>query len=147
MKKAKETPTKRGVSNLAPIDWPTFEKLCAIQATRDEIAAWFQVTWRTLQRRVYKQYGMSFEDTFAKKRVSGLLTLRRHLFQQAEHNVAAAIFLAKNHLGMSDRQEVEHSGTQTINVKVTADQLSDDELAAIIRTNGHKDEVVFAGKN
>jgi hypothetical protein len=41
---------KRGAT--AKIDMEELEKLCAMQATDEEIAAWFGVAARTIERRV-----------------------------------------------------------------------------------------------
>jgi hypothetical protein len=92
------------------IDWTEFEKLCFIQCSLREICEWFHITDKTLQRRCKEHYGEGFSEVFAKKRVGGLISLRRNLFKQSEHNPAVAIFLAKNWLGMKDRQEIEQVG-------------------------------------
>ena len=94
------------------IDWNEFEKLCFFQCSILEMCEWLHVTDKTLQRRVKEQYGETFSLVFEKKRIGGIISLRRNLFKQSEKSAAVAIFLAKNFLGMSDKQEIEHSGNK-----------------------------------
>ena len=110
------------------IDWKEFEKLCYLQCSIVEMCEWLHVTDKTLQRRVKEQYGETFSSVFAKKRIGGLISLRRNLFKLSEKNVAAAIFLAKNLLGMSDKQEIQHSG----NISRNLEEYTTEELLAII---------------
>ena len=49
---------------------------------------------------------MRFADVFAQKRVKGLISLRRAQFALAEKSAPMAIFLGKNYLGQTDRQEI-----------------------------------------
>jgi len=108
-------PAKMG-RPIKEIDWKEFEQLCFLQCSLIEMCDWFHVTDKTLQRRVRENYGESFSEVFEKKRVGGLISLRRSLFKQAEHNVAAAIFLAKNLLGMRDSQVELNVDNRTQNV-------------------------------
>ena len=109
------------------IDFGELEKLCHIQCTEVEISEWFHCSVDTVERRVRDRFGISFAEYYQKKRVGGLVSLRRNLFKLSEKNAAVAIFLAKNWLGMSDKQELEHSG-----YICKAEDLSDEELVAII---------------
>jgi len=81
------------------------EKLCHLQCTEQEMADWFHVSVSTLDRRIREERHQRFEEFFAKHRVQGKITLRRNLFKLSESSAAAAIFLAKNWLGMVDRQD------------------------------------------
>ena len=100
------------------IDWKEFEKLCFLQCSIVEMCEWLHVTGKTLQRRVKEQYGETFSAVFAKKRVGGLISLRRNMFRMSEKNPAVAIFLAKNFLGMSDRQEITGAGGEPIKTEI-----------------------------
>jgi hypothetical protein len=92
----------------ANIDLAEMEKLCTLQCTDAELAAWFGVSTRTIERR-RKQ--ANFHDTIERGQAKGRLSVRRMLFSQAaKGNTAAAIFLAKNLLGYRDVQRNEHSG-------------------------------------
>ncbi len=92
------------------IDFKEFENLCFLQCSLVEIAAWFRCSEGLIETRVKEHYGEGFQECFAKKRVGGLMSVRRNLFKLSEYNVAAAIFLAKNLLGMTDNWHMEHTG-------------------------------------
>lgn len=89
---------------LANIDKDQFEKLCGIQCTLMEIADWFNVDDVTLIAWCKRTYGLAFSEVFRQKRSRGKISLRRSLWQGAleDNNVVLKLFLAKNHLGMSD---------------------------------------------
>lgn len=90
------------------IDLAELEKLCALQCTDSEIAAFFDVNLRTIERRKHKP---AFADAMNRGRARGRLSLRRSLWALAvKGNPAANIFLAKNLLGYRDVLSNEHSG-------------------------------------
>jgi len=109
------------------IDWKLLDGFCQMQCTLWEIACYFNCSEDTIERRVKEQYGVTFAEYFGKKRVAGLMSLRRIQFKMAEKSPAMAIFLGKNYLGQADKQEIEHSG----NIG-KAEDLSDAELEQII---------------
>lgn len=87
-----------------------FEKLCALQCTREEICAWFDVTDKTLSGWCKRVYGEGFSAVYAKKREKGKISLRRAQFQLAQKSAAMAIFLGRNYLGQKDNPvEVTHT--------------------------------------
>src|SRR5580700_2515486 len=90
------------------IDLVELEKLCSMQCTDEEIAAFFGVSTKTIERRrKVKRFREIMDNAKAKGRISA----RRNLFRLAANgNVAAAIFLAKNLLGYRDVLSNEHSG-------------------------------------
>lgn len=118
----------------APIDPAELDKLCAMQATDEEIAAWFRVNRKTISRRkqdlksrlkvvtvivdrkatkdtAAQTHEDVFRGTFAevmeRGKARGRISIRRSLFTLAlGGNVAAAIFLSKNLLGYRDIVEV-----------------------------------------
>jgi len=87
------------------IDKTDFEKLCGLQCTQEEICSWFDVTDKTLQAWCKRTYRKGFSEVYAKKRERGKISLRRAQFRLAEKNAAMAIFLGKNYLGQTDKQE------------------------------------------
>lgn len=87
------------------IDKEDFEKLCALHCTQKEIEAWFNVSDKTLFKWCKEIYGVNFSVIQKEKAERGKISLRRAQFQLAEKNAAMAIFLGKNYLGQSDRQE------------------------------------------
>ncbi len=110
------------------IDWKQFESYCAIQCTLQEIADYLDCSVKTVERKCKEHYGCTFGSVFKRKRQKGLMSLRANLFKLAEKHPQMAIFLAKNWLGMSDKQEIEHSG----NISRSLEEYSTDELLAII---------------
>jgi hypothetical protein len=112
------------------IDLVELEKLCTMQCTDEEIAAFFNVDKRTIVRR---RKVAKFRDIMDRAKAKGRVSVRRHLFRLAANgNVAAAIFLAKNLLGYRDVVNTEHTGLAGGPIQITAkpdySQLTDDEL-------------------
>lgn len=97
-------------------DVDQFEKLCQIQATEQEIANWFDMTDDTLNARCKETYGKCFSDTYKKYSDTGKMSLRRKQVQIALNgNVTMLIWLGKQMLGQSDKQE------QKMNVEFAGD--------------------------
>lgn len=91
------------------IDLEELEKLCALQCTDQEIAGFFEVNVRTIERR--KKYP-KFAAAMERGRSRGRISLRRYLWKLAAgDSAAAAIFLAKNVLGLKDTSSHELSGS------------------------------------
>ncbi len=114
----------------AKIDLVELEKLCNMQCTDEEIAAFFGVNKRTIERR---RKVAKFREIMDRSKAKGRISVRRHLFRQAAgNNVAAAIFLAKNLLGYRDVVNTEHTGLAGGPIQIAAkpdySQLTDDEL-------------------
>jgi hypothetical protein len=79
------------------IDLAELEKLCALQCTDEEIASFFGVSPRTIERRKKQP---AFGEAVVRGKARGRLSLRRNLWGLAvKGNPAANIFLAKNLLG------------------------------------------------
>lgn len=94
-----------------------FEKLCAIQCTLEEIAGWFGCSHDTIERWCHKEYGDRFANVYAQKRSIGKTSIRRRQFQVAEKgNTSMLIWLGKQYLGQSEKQEVavSHNDDETI---------------------------------
>jgi hypothetical protein len=90
------------------IDLVELEKLCGMQCTDEEVAAFFGVSTRTIERRRKVE---RFREVMERAKAKGRVSVRRNLFRLASGgNVAAAIFLAKNLLGYRDVVANEHSG-------------------------------------
>ena len=114
----------------AKIDLAELEKLCAMQCTDEEIAAFFGVSTKTVERRRKVQ---RFSDVMEHARAKGRVSVRRNLFRLASNgNVAASIFLAKNLLGYRDVVANEVSGPDgrpiSIESRPDLSNLSDEEL-------------------
>ena len=117
------------------IDVGELEKLATMQCTDEEIAAYLGISVRTLQRRLQIA---KLREVVDNARAKGRISVRRHLFRQANNNnVAAAIFLAKNLLGYRDVVNTELTGLAggpiQIATKPDLSQLTDEELK-LLRT-------------
>ena len=105
-----------------------------MQCRKEEIAEFFECDEDTVNHWCKREYGKNFSAVFAEKRVIGFISLRRAQFQKAidEKNTAMLIFLGKNWLGQSDRQDVKLSGSGEnpiqINSSYDLSTLSEQEL-------------------
>ena len=101
------TKSLKGGRPPVPIDKEQFEKLCAIQATEEEIAGWFKCSEETIRRWCKKTYGLQFCEVYKRLSANGRISLRRTQFKIAEAgNATMAIWLGKQILGQRDRQDV-----------------------------------------
>lgn len=117
----------------ANIDLVELEKLCTLQCTDEEVASFFGVNKRTIERR---RKEAKFRDIMDNSKAKGRVSVRRALFRLANNgNVAAAIFLAKNLLGYRDVVNNEHTGLAggpiQLQAKPDYSQLSDEELTQL----------------
>lgn len=88
------------------IDKEQFEKLCSIQCTLIEIAGYFNCSEDTIEKWCKREYKKNFTDVFKQKRGVGKISLRRSQFRMAETNPTMAIWLGKQYLGQTEKQEV-----------------------------------------
>lgn len=114
----------------AKIDMAELEKLCGMQCTDEEIAAWFGVCTKTIERLRRKA---QFRDVMDQGKAKGRVSVRRSLFRlAAAGNIAAAIFLAKNVLGYRDVVRNEQTGADggpiAIEQRLDLSQLSNEEI-------------------
>ena len=103
---------------LKEINWSEFEKLCALQCTEIEVAGWFDMTAETLNQKCKGHYGSTFLEVSKQKKQPGKVSLRRTLWKQAEKSPACAIWLSKQHLGMTDKVEADVATSHTFNIQV-----------------------------
>ena len=88
------------------IDKKTFEGLCFIQATKEEICAVFNVNEKTLTRWCKDTYQCGFYDILKVKSAGGKSSLRRAQWKSAQKgNVVMQIWLGKNWLDQRDKVE------------------------------------------
>lgn len=120
------------------IDLAELEKLYSMQCTDDEVAAFFGVSVRTIDRRKHVK---KFQEAIERAKAKGRASLRRTMFRLAANgNVAAAIFLSKNILGYKDYVANEMSGPNGAPIQVgpapEIEQLTDDELKQLATVVG-----------
>ena len=89
-------------------DYKTFEGLCGVQCTHEEICTILNVDRKTLDRLCKEHYTdekgkpMGFSQSYIKYSAGGKMSLRRAQFRLAEKNAAMAIWLGKQYLGQKD---------------------------------------------
>ena len=88
----------------AKIDLAELEKLCSLECTDEELAAWFNVTPRTIERKRKKR---AFADVMDRGKAKGRISVRRQQMKLLEAgNATMGVWLGKNILGQVD--EVRH---------------------------------------
>lgn len=87
------------------LDYNMIERLAGIMATQEEIAAFLDVSVKTLQR------DEEFSRIYKKGVEKGKMSLRRSQMKLAERNAAMAIWLGKQYLGQ--REVVEQIYTDS----------------------------------
>ena len=92
----------------------SFEKLCAMLCTEEEIASYFNCSVDTIGRWCKATYGETFAESYKKHSASGKISLRRYQFNLAKTSAAMAIFLGKNILGQSDMPQTQSDANELI---------------------------------
>lgn len=116
------------------INLPEFTALCERGATNEEIAAFFKVSLKTIERRRRQK---AYADAFERGHASGKLHVRTWIWESAkEGSVPARIFLSKAVLGLSDKVQLVGKDGGAIELDVThhsqnLKNLSDEELEAL----------------
>jgi len=92
-----------------PIDYDKLAKMCAIHCTGEECAAILDVSYEHLNNTLKSEGHGGFLDYFKKHSASGKMSLRRKQFEKAtvEGSIPMLIWLGKQHLGQSDKNELE----------------------------------------
>lgn len=93
------------------IDKKDFESLLTIQCSLAEVTAFFDhklngCSEDTIERWCKRTYKKSFAEVSAIKKELGKISIRRAQFRMMERNPAALIWVSKQYLGQTDRQEI-----------------------------------------
>jgi hypothetical protein len=97
------------------IDKKVFESLCRIHCTKNEICDVFMCDEKTITRFCKEEYGVGFSDIYKKYSAQGKSSLRRWQWKSAENgNTSMQIWLGKQELGQSDKQDIKHEGNLVI---------------------------------
>ena len=136
LKKAKTTKKKVGRPKIE-LNLGELERLSRLNCTMPEISAYFDIPLRTLEDKFTNE--PEVRKAIEKGRATGMLSLRRKQIQIMEdtNNSTMAIWLGKQMLGQTDRQEIR----QDINIEerkvLDVSRLSDDDLNYLERTLKH----------
>src|SRR6202521_6311274 len=115
---------RRGTT--AKIDLAELERLSAMQCTEEEIAAWFKVSTRTIERR---RKVKRFADVIERGRAKGRISVRRQQLKLLEAgNATMGVWLGKQILGQRDITPVELTGASGAEL-----QFSKEAVDAIIK--------------
>ena len=96
----------------AEIDMAELEKLCQLQCTDEEIAAWFNISTRTIERRRSEP---DFAEVMTRGKARGRISIRRIQMKLLEEgNATMGVWLGKQVLGQAD--EVTHNITVQIGI-------------------------------
>lgn len=116
--------------------WTVFEQLCGLLCCEREIAAFIDVSPVTLRAWVKARYEMPYTKAAEMFKDKGRVALRQNLFNLSKKNPAAAIFLAKNHLGMSDNPQPVDTGEKRREfesaIKIGAKALAGMDLSGVM---------------
>ena len=110
-----------------PIDKKTFENLCKLQCTKEEIASVFECCDDTINNWCKSEYGEVFSVIYKRFGGMGKMSLRRLQFKLAKKSASMAIFLGKQYLGQTDK--VEQTFNEIENLAPLAELLKDDSPA------------------
>lgn len=125
----KEGSNRPGRPN-AKVDLKELEKICMLNCTDAELAAYFQVSVDTIDR---LKKNPEFAEIMQRGKANGKLSLRRSQFRAAmeDRNPTMLIWLGKQYLEQDDKQKIEHTGKD--GGAILTKHLSDEELEKRIR--------------
>lgn len=94
------------------------EALCRLNCTHEEIAAYFNVSLKTVQNR-YKE-DEEFRRAVDTGKAQGKLSLRRKQIELVDNgNASMAIWLGKNLLDQTDKQEIDnYNHNDTVKIEI-----------------------------
>lgn len=99
---------KGGRGKQEQIDLAELEKLCSMNCTDEELAAWFGCSSRTIER---KRKGADFLAAMERGKAKGRISIRRAQMKLAEAgNATMCIWLGKQLLGQRDQVSTELTG-------------------------------------
>ena len=82
------------------------ESLCRLNCTHEEIAAYFNVSLKTVERRYKEEH--DFAAAVDRGKATGRLSLRRKQIELVDNgNASMAIWLGKQLLNQTDKQEID----------------------------------------
>ena len=89
------------------IDLAELEKLSQLQCTDEEIAAWFNVSTRTIERRRLEP---EFPEVMTRGKAKGRISVRRMQMKLLEEgNATMGVWLGKQILGQTDQISIDTS--------------------------------------
>lgn len=116
----------KSASKRYDLDWSKIGKLCKMHCTQKQIAGFYDIHVKTLERRVKTDLGVSWDEYSDLMKEGGKASLRLLQWQSAEAgSVPMQIFLGKQYLGQSDKQEYSGKDGKPIEHTVDVRRLED----------------------
>ena len=105
------------------LDMETLTSLVRIQCTAEECAGVLNVSVDTIDRRLKEVHGIGFADFIKRHSGEGKASLRRAQFKAAteDRQPTMLVWMGKQMLGQTDKQETKLTGDLNINVIGRAD--------------------------
>lgn len=101
------------------LDYSIIDNLCALHCTGEEIAAFLNVDYDTLNAGIKRKTKKTFSEYFAIKSSKGKISLRRKQYELAmAGDKVMLIWLGKQYLGQVDKKELELPGFNDKNVTI-----------------------------
>ena len=108
------------------------EKLCQLQCTDEEIAAWFNVSTRTIERRRLEP---EFAEVMTRGKAKGRISVRRMQMKLLEEgNATMGVWLGKQILGQADQISVSSAVQLSILLPRIDSQLELDHVIDLEKT-------------
>lgn len=106
---------RNGGRHRIPINWTDFDKLCALQCTKEEIASFFECSIGTILRAVKREKKIDFVTYYEQKAQHGRRSLRRKMYEIAMNgNTAMLIWLSKQKSWLGFKDQIDSK--QDVNV-------------------------------
>jgi len=102
-----------------------FQKLCALQCTKAEIASFFECSEYQVDKWCNQTFGKGYKAVWDDFSQIGKVSLRRIQFRLAEKDSRMAIFLGKNYLGQSEQPVQTYDSEAARAVKQLTDVLEE----------------------
>ena len=97
--------------------WKLLDSLIIWSAHAEYIAEQLNISCDTLEKRIKEEYGCTFTEYRDKKKEKVRINLRKKQYDEAmKGNSALLIWLGKNELKQTDKQEVGLTGDVSINI-------------------------------
>ena len=110
----------------AQFDLELVERTASLQATHEELATVLKCSVYTIKDRIANDE--EFSTAYKRGKEEGKLSLRRWQVHAAKSgNVSMLIWLGKQYLGQSDKQETMIGGTRPLKINIELDKLNGEE--------------------
>ena len=120
------------------IDLDELSKLCALQCTHEEIAAWFHCSVRSVENYAKKP---EYAQVMARGRAKGRISVRRAQMKLLEAgNATMGVWLGKQLLGQRDVTPVELSGVDGRPIQITLEAIDAILTGSKETTSGKKND-------